>query len=652
MDRDPTVAAGTDGGLHVLFVGGFDSTNYAYVELVRELARRGHRSTVVVEDERDTVNNKMFASAGIPVVRLSRFPLSQLAGVDMAVSGPFVRERTKALFDAIHSRGIFLISLANLFSSVTMWTAPDLVLTASEVKFAEFEKAGLAYSMVAVGNPQYDPLVRARAARPRVKLDDIRSVLVVDQGAYPLGAVGKTQLADTLVALAVNNPRITFHVKPRYVPGEGGEHLHSVSDHLYAYLGDTPDNLVLMREPSILEEVLLKHDAMITTWSTAHLDAVALGMPLLLIGGLDSVDVFDVRRQRVDAAYAHLASTGCVVDWRKLQLGTCPFGWASAEYVAAEFYDIETPCSPRVVDLMETIERGFLRQRRFPARGYRRTCADFMDRVGTLDVWDRGTLEERQNREYDRKLNVIAQQLAFDDRMLGGVFDLSGMRAMWDRFVVGDEGPGVENALRDARELARAVKADYFAEHPDLVGSDPFVQDAYFDWLLDTGRRDALESFAGRVVAPQSLAFDRGVAALRRGRIGRAARLLTESFAVSLRQPVPMLKKDKNIRTLLSRADHSLTAIAALVLLHRGGRYEAIASVDVPPRSGMGALLYYRMRSLVELGRPADAAVGVAEYAAATRGQAPVPGRGIEGLVMALVRAVYAGRVRRLAARL
>jgi len=651
MDHDPTAAPGTRDGLHVLFVGGFDSTNYAYVELIRELARRGHRSTVVVEDERDTVNNKMFAAAGIDVVRLSLYRLDDLRSVDFAVSGPFVRERTRPLFEAIHARGTFLISLANLFSSVTMWTAPDLVLASSASQFAEFERAGLAYSMVAVGNPQYDPLLRARAERPRVNLDAIRNVLVVDQGAYPIGEVGKTQLAETLVAIAQNNPRITFRVKPRYVPGEGGEHLHSVSDHLYSYLRETPDNLVLMREPSILEEVVLRHDAMITTWSTAHLDAVALGMPLLLIGGLDSVDVFDVRSQRVAAAYRHLEATGCVVDRRRLAVGTCPFGRASADYVREEFYDIETPSSPRVVDVMETIRDRFLRRRRFPARGYRRTYAEFMDGVGSLDVWERGSLDERQNREYDRKLNSVAQQLAFDDRMLGGVLDLSGMRAMWDRYVVGDGGPGVERALTEARDLARTLKAEYFDAHPDLVASDIFVQDAYFDWLLASGKRDELDSYAGVPVAPQSLAFDRGLAALKAGRLPSATRLLTESFDISLRQPVPVLKKDKNIRTLLSRADHSLTAVAALYLLHRARCFEALASLDVPSRAGMDALVFYRARALAALERTAEAAASAAEYAASTRGQAPLPVSGVEGLVMRAVRAICRGRLRRFAAR-
>jgi hypothetical protein len=651
MDPNPTPLATADHALNVLFVGGFDSTNYAYVELVHELARRGHRSTVVVEDERDSVNNKMFASAGIPVLRLSRFPLSELAGVDIVVSGPFVRERTRALFGAIHDSGKYLISLANLFSSVTMWTAPDLVITASESKFAEFARSGLAYNMVAVGNPQYDPLTRTRATRPSIGLDQIRDVLVVDQGAYPLGAVGKRQLAETLTAIAVNNPRLTLHVKPRYVPGEGGEHLHSVSDHLYNFLRDTPDNLVLMREPSILEEILPSCDAMITTWSTAHLDAVALGMPLLLIGGLDSVDVFDVRRQRVAAAYAHLETTGCVVDRRDLLTGACPFGRVSAQYADEEFYDVTSVSAPRIVAIMEAIDTAVLRRGLALAGRFQLPCAEFMEQVGSLETREAGTVADRLDRRYFRAYNTVAQTLAFDDRTLGFALDLSGMLALWDRTFGSDASTAaVDGAVREARASALRLKADYFAAHPDLVACDMFVQDAYFDWLLATGRRSELASYSGAVVAPQSLAFDRGVAALRSGRLIRAARLLTDSFDVSLREPVPVLKKDKNIRTLLSRADHSPAALAALTLLGRGQRWEALTSLDVPSRPGHEALVYHRMRALVALGRSADASATATEYAASIRDQAPQPpARGPKDLLMRCATALYRGRVRRLA---
>jgi len=350
--------------LNVLFVGGYDSSNYAYVELVRELVARGHRCTLVVDNVRDLVNNKMFINAGIPMVPLASYRLSRLETVDFVVAGPFLRPQVRDLFDAVRERGKFLVSFANLFSSVTMWIAPDLLLASSDNKFAEFAASGLSYNMVAVGNPQYDPLIRARGARPRIAPDEVRKVLFIDQGAYPLGEAGKMELAGTLVALANDNPGMTFHVKPRYLPDESGDHLHAVSEHLYDYLRETPDNLVLLRESTILEELILDFDAMITMWSTAHLDAAALGMPLLLIEGLDSVDVFDVRAQRIAAAFEHLRATGCVVGWKDLRTGPCGFRYVSDDYTRDELHDASAPCAPRIVDLLERIEEALLRRGR------------------------------------------------------------------------------------------------------------------------------------------------------------------------------------------------------------------------------------------------------------------------------------------------
>jgi len=126
MDHDVPSPDGRARPLNVLFVGGYDSTNYAYVELIRELTARGHRCTVVVENERDVVNNKMFAGAGIETVPLAHYRLADVASVDFAFSGPFLRRQTRALFDAIYERRAFLVSFANLFSSVTMRTAASL----------------------------------------------------------------------------------------------------------------------------------------------------------------------------------------------------------------------------------------------------------------------------------------------------------------------------------------------------------------------------------------------------------------------------------------------------------------------------------------------------------------------------------------------
>jgi hypothetical protein len=640
--------------LNVLLIGGFDSTNYAYVELVRELTARGHRCTLVVENERDVVNNKMFINADIPMVPLSHFPLSDLDPVDFVVAGPFLRPQVRTLFAAIYERRKFLVSFANLFSSVTMWIAPDLLVASGENKPDEFARSGLRYAMVAVGNPQYDPLIRARERRPRIALDEIRDVLVVDQGAYPLGETGKIQLAETLIRIARNNPHMTFQVKPRYLPDESGDHLHAVSEHLYNYLPETPDNLVLIRESTILEELILDFDAMITMWSTAHLDAAALGMPLLLIEGFDSVDVFDVRKQRVAAAFEHLRDTGCVVDWRDLQTGPCPFNYVSEEYTREELYDASAPCAPRIVDLLERIDDVLLRHGRTFAGTPQLPYAEFMRDIDRLETLPIRSEENRLNHLLFRKMNPIAQMLAFDNRCLGFGLDMGEMLHLSSRRVApGWAKRDVECLVEQAREAALRAKAEYFASHPDEVASDVFVQDYYFGWLLDTGRYDELLGYSGPVVAAASLEFNKGLACSKRGRRLQAARHLVESFDISLMKPVRVLKKDKNIRTLLSRTEGSLRTHLILFLMDRHRKYEALSRVDVPEKPGVEALVYYKMKAFVALGQAGDASALYDEYTTAIAHKPPLGRRkGLGQLALWVVIGCYRILLRRYAARL
>jgi len=636
--------------LRVLFVGGYDSANYANVECVREFAARGHACTVIVENEQDVVNNKMFTSAGIPTTLLSAFSPADLDDVDFVFSGPFLRRHHKPLLRAIYERDTFLVSFANLFSSVTMRIAPDLVITASESRFEEFERNGLRYRAVAVGNPQYDPLIVARTTRPRRELDEIRKVLVVDQGAYPFGDSGKRQLAETLVAMARNNPQLSFDVKPRYLPNEEGEHLHTVSDHLYSYLAVTPENLTLIDRPTILEELVLDYDAMITTWSTAHLDAVALGIPLLLIGGLDSDDVFDVRRQRVAAAYQHLEGTGCVVDWRDLQAGRVPFRHVFEGYAREEFYDTSAPSARRIVDMMERIDDVFVSRGRAFSGTFQLPFHAFMDQVAQLPSCAKDSESCRAGRLLYRESNAVIQSLVFDHRCMGFALDMSRVLPFWDRAAGELSARDIGSVVREVRDAGLQLKAEYFGAHPAEVSADPFIQDAYFDWLLATHRYRELHSYAGEVVVQESLEFDRGMAYLKSGRLVAAARHIVDSFSISLLKPSRELKKNKDIKVLLSRADQYLLAHAILVALAAYGKREALAGVDIPGRPSLDALVFYRMRALVALGRAQEAVAVYEEYSAATEGKgASVPANGWEGRVLRVVIGVYRGRLRRLA---
>ena len=650
-DRDPLPTGAHR--LHVLFIGGFDSTNYVYVELIREFVNRGHACTVLLENPDDAVNNGMFAKATIPVTRLADFSSDDLSWVDIAFSGQFIRRAQRRVFDAIARDGVLLISFANLFSAVTMRAPADLIITSNESKFEEFAANGLAYNMVAVGNPQYDSLVRAREGWQARRPAEIRKVLIVDQGAYPLGEEGKTQLASCIIGIASNNPDVAFHIKPRYLPDEEGEHLHRLSHHLYHYLQDAPPNLVLIREATVLEELVLDYDAMITTWSTAHLDAAVLGMPLMLIGGLDSVDVFDVRNQRVAAAYSRLEETGCVVEWTEARAGRASFATVSPAYLRHEFYDLDTPSAPSMVDLVEAIDRAVLSKNRRLAGGFELGYREFLAALeGDLETRIAGSKTDRLNRALYREINAVVQELTFQNRCMGYVFDMAEVLPFWQRRLREDSSEhDIETVLGELQTTIATIKEQFFLTHAEEVASDKFIQDAYFDWLYAAGRRKELMAYSGPVVVPESLEFNKGMVLLKRWRLFSASQHFVESFGISLAKPVQELRKDKNIAVLLSRTDRSLAAHAVLFFLNTGSKYDALASVDVPLRPGFEAVVYYQIKALIDLGR-ADEARDLSErYLSATQGLDRSRQRDDPGVLLRAVISCYRLALRRYAKR-
>ncbi len=610
--------------MRVLLLGGYDSTNHVFVELVRELERRGHACTIVVGDEHDRANVGMFTHAGMTIVPARAFDLRSVGSYDLAFSGPFVMRPLRRLYDRVHRERLFLIAWQTLFSSVTMRVAADMVLTSSAAKFDEFERSGLDYSMVAVGNPQYDPLIRARAHRTRTTPDAIRSVLIVEQGAYPLGAVGKRQLAQALTAAARTHPHLSFTVKARYAPGETGRRLHPVNEHLFDHLADAPANLRLHAGVDSVEELVLEHDAMVTMWSTAHLDAAVLGIPLILVSGLDSSEVYDVRSTRVRQAYDRLRETGCVVDWRQLAEGELPFSLVRPEYLRRELEHPDLPAAPRVAEFTEALVGKVLRTGR-TMRVRLRT-----DLEGALAAFDSpeattiaGSPEDVLARQLRRETNRIVQEFVFENRCMGNAFDVSSLLEFMRRepdVALGERG--VDRYVAELRQHLAAKRAHLFEGDSRLVAEDAFVQDAYFDWLRRTKRYAQLISYAGQVACPEGLAYNRGLALMRRGRLVSAGRNLAASFSMSLRKPVRETRKDRNVEVTLDKCDRSLLAHAVLMLIDAYGEPEALAYRPVPKRPHFDALVYYRMRALVRLGRMADAVAVNDSYDASLRSAA------------------------------
>lgn len=645
MDTTDQPTHSGSGELRILFIAGYDSNNFAFVELIRELQRCGHRCTVLVDNESDSVNNKMFWSAGIELTPLASFRLDRVGEYHFAFSGPFMKMSQRKLFDAIARKRVFLVSFASLFSAVTMRVPADLVITTSEDKFAEFADNGLRYSAVAIGNPQYDRLLKARDQwQARREGRPIREVLVVDQGAYPFGDEGKDQLAETLVAMARSSPEARFRLKPRYLPHEPGDHLHSPSEHLFSHLKELPDNLELLGESQLLEDLMLESDAMVTLWSTSHLAAIALGMPLMLVGGFTSVDVFDVRKQRVDWAYRRLADTGCLVDREYLRDHPCTFAHPGPGYIRREFYDAQSLVAPRVVDLVELLHDKVLVPGKAFRRGVQLGFSEFMEALegGQLDLRTAGSPQHLLDRSLYRRLNGVVQQLVFDNRCMGYVLDMSRIASFWDAWPPkGATEQDITTILGRAQREALEMKARFFEANPQVVATDKFVQDHYFDWLFETGEHAALLAYEGPVVVPESLEYNRARVWLRRGRLLRSARGFVRSFELSLAKPVRELRKDKNITVLLSRADRSLLAHAIIPALAILGDRSVLATIEVPRRAGFEALAFLRLIGLRQLAGREQAREWGRQYLSATAGQSRRGRRGLKGAVLRAVHGVY-----------
>ena len=510
--------------LSYLLIAGYDSMNQPLAALAAELVARGSSVTVVANNCADSANLAPFARCGIAPVEVSRFRHKQLDAVDVVVMAPVRGYGLAGLLAEVRRRQLLIVSFANLFSSVVMREYPDLVLALGQAKADELAQAGLAYNLVAVGNPQYDALVRAR--RPRG--GSIQRVLVIDQGSYPYGELGKRQLAATLVALARFNPQLRFDLKPRFYAQLAGRQTHQQTASVVDFLQQRPANLQVLQQPAQLEELIVGYDAVVTTWSTAYLDAALLDVPLIIVGGLSSEDVFDVRTQRVQAAYGHLAATGCVHSWQELQAGPVPFAYVDEAYLQREVYGYRTPCCGRVIHAIELAWEACGRPQRRWMQPFALTYEQFVQQVATLPTEPLAGAHGAARQAYRVQLNACVQQWAYTNRCLACPVDLRPFASCFALELddADPEGPEQQasRALQQAEEQWQAALDGWFSRPGtrQQARTDAVLQDFSFEWLYEKGQAAAIEGYEGTVLATASRAYHLARVELDRGNAKRA----------------------------------------------------------------------------------------------------------------------------------
>lgn len=535
------------GKMTILCLTAFDSMNYTLAACIEELESRGHRAIVLVRDTNDSINNRIFAEKNIDAVSVKDFNTKTLNFVDAVLSAPPKFNVYRRIYAAISSMNLFVCSFSTLFSSIVMRINPDVVFCLGKNKFDEFKENNLRYNCVAVGNPQYDSLIEKK--KP-VENNAIKQVLIVDQGGYPYGKVGKQQLADTLVRLANQNADMIFTVKPRYVPGEQGQTLHLVSEHLYDYLNDIPDNLLLMTEPTVLEDIVDQYDAMITTWSTAYLDALMLDMPVIFIAGLDSVDVFDVRKYRVEDAYRYLEKTGCVYDYRELGDLKSQFRVIDREYIRNEVYEYDRPSADKVVDFLEFCnEKLIVKNLRFD-QFFSYTLNEFYENYDSIKKADVSSNHFQIRTKALNAFNDLMQEYVYMNRCMGGLMNLSKLEQFYDMEFnnTEDQDEFVANMSENLKMCYEDIQKEFFSceSAQKQIREDKVLQDFYFDWAYSTGQYDAIKNYEGSLLAEESREYYLALIYLPR-RKKEAYTHLFNFLEISLNNEVKQLLKERRL---------------------------------------------------------------------------------------------------------
>lgn len=559
--------------LDYLIVAAYDSMNQPLAALVAELLHEGNSATVVVNNASDAANLEAFRRRGVEPVEVSRYDFSSLDSVDVVVMAPVRPYGMAKLIEAIRERDLFIVSFANLFSSIVMREYPDLVLALGEAKFGEFAENGFSYNMVAVGNPQYDCLVEARHARGR----PIEKVLVVDQGGYPYGERGKRELAEAVGGFARANPEMRFDVKPRFYASLAGRQTHEQTAGFLGFLDDRPENLRCLEEPAQLEELVQGYDAMITMWSTAYLDAALLDIPLILVGGLDSDDVFDVRSQRVEEAYRHLEGTGCLRDRHELAEGTAEFSYVETEYLDREVYGWESPSGERTIRCIEAAWETCAEPGERWSRPFAMGADEFLEQAPSLPRESLGEPRAKARHSYLVELNREVQEWSYVNRCLERPFDMEPFRACYEEDFSDVEDGDFEGAAERKLSSAKAAWDEGYdgrfrrEETAGRAREDAVLQDYYFDWLSGEGRSAEIESFDGPVLASSSRAYNLALAELERGDTEAAfARLQEFLDAVSFPDDAQLRKRRHAIQLLLPFAKKAGAKRFAGFALHDG----------------------------------------------------------------------------------
>lgn len=252
--------------------------------------------------------------------------------------------------------------------------------------YEEYQK----YLKIAIGEPKYD------CSQPLVEKHN--RILFIDSGHYPFSEKGKRELARTLIGICKSFPDYELLIKPRFLAGDRII-THRNELVLYDFVltecnNLLPDNMRFLEEHMDLAELISISDTVICLFTTAFAGAIVQGKGIIIIDGLDSEDIYDVREKTFNRIRENMAGTNAFVHYRKVN-EYLPDGIKVDEDYKNFLFSESEQCADKICEVTEYLNNICQQHGRFPIAGEARyrdypTLYDsYTDNMTWDDVFER-----------------------------------------------------------------------------------------------------------------------------------------------------------------------------------------------------------------------------------------------------------------------
>jgi hypothetical protein len=300
----------------------------------------------------------------------------------VATIGPLADVVTEAIVDASVVRPVILSGLPGIGlparrKALLYRSQVDLLVLHSKREIARFTSLADENGLEQRFGLTTLPFV-ARPFSPRV--DRGGAIVFAAQAIVPLAPRDRVLVLSWLVQLAERRPDVEVVIKVRAVAGERQTHDESDSyvDLLERCFSGAPANLVV--RGGAMRDQLAGASALVTISSTAALEAIALGLPVL------ALDEFGVSAELINEVFAGSGLFGSADDLVNSRFGWADPGWMDRNYFHAASDDTWIA---DLVALVKLRRSGALPHRPRVVRGAGGTLRRAWDRRQALGRSDR-----------------------------------------------------------------------------------------------------------------------------------------------------------------------------------------------------------------------------------------------------------------------